>query len=154
MAITKGVNSHADLNSANTYFADRIDSGIWSNTPDLEKEKALVTATALLDDMSWRGVAIGETTFPREGDYFEPRLGKTVNFTSETPSRVHNATCELAYHLLANDELIAETGGVGKLEISGIKLEGISNAPLIPSSVRKLLKPLLLTNARTVWRAN
>lgn len=157
MTLAKGVNSNATVEEAELYFADRLDVAAWVDADATQKPQSLVTATSILDDLSWTGIASSETqltAFPRIGDYFDPRLGTLVSING-TPSRVIIATYELAYHLLNNDGLLDSTGGVDDLSMGPVKLVGIKATSRLPSHVRRLIKPLLINaGARTWWRAN
>jgi len=159
MALVKNTNSYVDLTDANTYFGDRIDVAAWDAADDLEKEKALVTATAFLDELDWTGQAVSDIqslAFPRIGQYFDPKLGAAAYLSdTEVPDRILKATYELAYHLLNNDGLLDDTGSVQELEIGPIKLINITGASKIPSFVKRMVKPLLVNQgARHWWRAN
>ena len=159
MALTKGVNSYVDVVEASAYFADRLDVAAWEGASDTDKAKALVTATSLLDGLVWIGVAVSETqplAFPREGSFFDPRLGFEVAFDSvDTPPRIVTATYELAYHLLNNDGLLDETGSVDSLSIGSISLTNVRNASWLSPTVDRLIKPMrALANKNAWWRAN
>jgi hypothetical protein len=159
MALTKGVNSYVDLVEANAYFVDRLDVAAWESASDADKSKALVTATSLLDSLVWTGVAVSEIqplAFPREGSFFDPRLGFEVSFdTAGTPPRIVSATFELAYHLLNNDGLLDETGTVDSLSIGSISLTNVRGASWISPTVDRLIKPMRVNVSKNVWwRAN
>ena len=157
MALVKGTNSYATVAEAETYFTDRLDVSAWEVASDSQKEQALVTATSILDDLSWTGIAVSESqllAFPRIGTYFDPRIG--VNISMETvPVRILRAVYELAYHLLNNDGLFDDVGGLDSLKIGTFELKTIKSANKIPDIVRRIIKPLLLNaGASTWWRAN
>jgi hypothetical protein len=159
MALTKGVNSYATVAEADVYFADRLDVAAWTAADETQKAQALVTATAMLDSKEWTGVAISESqelAFPREGAFFDPRVGYTVGMpTNGAPTRVVKATFELAHHLLNNDGLLDDTGQVDSLKIGNIQLENVRNPEKFPSNVRALIQPLLQSKAGLMWwRAN
>jgi hypothetical protein len=159
MALAKSVNSYATVAEAELYFENRIDVAAWVSAPEAEKAKALVTATSELDQMKWLGVAASAEqplAFPRSGEYLDPRLGFNVNFKSiGAPDRILKACYELAYHLLNNDGVLDETGGVTNLEISGIVLSEIRNTKRTPAVVRGLISCMLIGGgSRQVWRAN
>ncbi len=158
MALVKGTNSYATVEEADAYFADRLDVAAWSAADLSQKAKALVTATRMLDELNWLGVAISDSqtlAFPRQGFYFEPRLGMEVELDETVPSRILYGLFELAYHLLNNDGLLDNTGAVKDLSIGNIRLSTIYNAPKIPSSVKRFIKPLQLNQGSSFWwRAN
>ncbi|MDB4575343.1 hypothetical protein N9112_00105 [bacterium] len=159
MALVKGTNSYADLAEAEAYFADRLDVAAWESATDPQKEQALVTATSILDDMSWTGIAASEsqlTAFPRIGEYFDPRLGLDAFLDGvDIPDRIVKATYELAYHFLNNDGILDSTGAVDSISVGPIKLEGIQSSGQIPSNVLRMVKPLRTNGGSSVWwRAN
>jgi hypothetical protein len=158
MALVKGTNSYVTVAEAEFYFETRIDVAAWTSASSSQKESALVTATMILDTLSWTGVAVSASqplAFPREGSYYDSKVGEEVLFTSNTPDRVIKATYELAYHLLNNDGLLDDTGTVINLSIESIKLDRIISSSKIPTFVRNLIRPLLVNSgSRLWWRAN
>lgn len=159
MALKKGTNSYATQAEAETYFEDRLDVAAWNSADDDQKEQALVTATSMLDGLSWEGVAADENqplAFPRVGSYFDPRVGIEVTLDGVTvPTRIQKATYELAYHLLNNDGLLDDAGSMINLEVSVIKLSKIRRPSELPSMVKRLIKPILLNaGSNAWWRAN
>lgn len=157
MALVKGTNSYATILEADAYFSDRLDVAAWTSATENQKSQALITATSMLDDLAWTGVATDSAqllAFPRIGLYFDPRLGINVEIEG-TPSRILTACLQLAYHLLNNDGLLDDTGSAIDLSIGGISLSRIRNPGKIPSIVKRLIRPLLLNIAiNTWWRAN
>jgi hypothetical protein len=160
MALVKGVTSNATVTEANIYFENRLDVAAWTDAPDVQKEQSLCTATFMLDELDWIGVATSPNQLlahPRkDGEYFDPKLGILVPLIStDVDQRVVKATYELAYHLLNNDGLLDNTGLIKDLELSGLKLSVIRPADKIPMVVKTLIKPLLRNSGkRTWWRAN
>lgn len=159
MGLVKGVNSNASVSEADEYFATRVDNEAWFAVGNQKKASALVTATGILDGLSWIGVAMSATqtvAFPRKGQYFDPRLGMMVTLDGlSTPQRVITATCELALHLLNNEGVTNETGGVDSLKLGTIELREIDSVPRVPAAVTLLVQPLLVNNgAATWWRRN
>jgi hypothetical protein len=159
MALAKGTNSYATVAEAETYFEDRIDVAAWTAASAPQKAQALVTATNILETLEWVGVAISEVqslAFPRNGVYFDPRLGIDVSLSpTSVPSRIIIATYELAYHLLNNDGLLDDTGIVKDLSIGSIKLSTILPASKVPNNVKRIIKPLRVNNGANLWwRAN
>ena len=159
MALVKGTNSPVDATDFDTYMADRLDVAAALSATSAQKDQALITATSILETLTLAGTAVSETqnlVFPRVGNYFDPRLGLTVDFpTSTAPARWLKATHELAYHLLNNDGLLDNTGEVKTLDIYGIKLENIRSPSKIPSVVMNLVTPMLVNaGSNAWWRAN
>lgn len=158
MALSKGVNSYVTVAEANAYFEDRLDVAAWVDAPDLERGKALTTATSMLDGLNWVGVAVSDSqtlSFPRSGIYFDPRIGLEVTLSEVNPPlRITDATCELAYHLLNNDGLLDDTGSIKDLSLGSINLSGIRAASKFSSAVERLIKPLRRNTTNSWWRAN
>ncbi len=142
---------------AEAYFADRLDTIAWDEATDVRKDQSLITATGLLDELQWSGVAVSEDqplAFPRSGSYFDPRLGYETTFPVTIPPQILIATIELALHLLSNEGLLDQTGQVDDLLVGPISLTSIKNPSVIPSTVRRKIRPLLLNGgSRTWWRA-
>jgi hypothetical protein len=157
MALSKGINSYVTVAESDAYFKDRLDASGWSSADATMKANSLVTATHILDNFSWSGVATSETqllAFPRAGSYFDPRLGTSVAM-SGIPKRIETATFELANHLLNNEGLLDDTGRVLDLNIGPISLSKIQKPNLLPSLVKRLIAPLLINSGvNSWWRAN
>jgi hypothetical protein len=158
MALGKSVNSYVTVAEADAYFEDRLDAAAWVEASSDEKAKALITATSYLDGLDWLGTAVSSEqalAFPRNGAFYEPRLGAEVTLTAVVPDRIIKATYELAYHFLNNDGLLDDTGSVINLQIASINLAKIKNASKIPHMVKRLIDPLRITGvSNTWWRAN
>jgi hypothetical protein len=159
MALVKGVNSYADMTEANTYFENKLDVAAWTDAPEIQKNQALCTATSLLDEFEWIGIAANATqslAFPRkDAEYFDPKIGMPVVLSSTVPLRIIVATFELAYHLLNNDGLLDDAGRVKNLGIGDISLNAIIPPSKFPKRVRVSLAPLLRNNGKNSWwRAN
>lgn len=161
MALVKGVNVYMDdaLAAADAYFAEHISSVEWASATNAEKSNFLVTGTKILDAQSWLGIAADSAqlqAFPRVGEYFDTRLGMVVDLSeTDYPVRIVEASFEMALHLKLNPTVTVDTDKVRNLSLPKIGLEGIQSAPLIPSSVKRLISPLLIAgNAMNWWRAN
>lgn len=159
MPLVKNVNSYATVEEANAYFADRIDVAAWTNADSNQKSQALITATSMLDNIDWTGVAASESqtlAFPRSGIYFEPRLGKSISLSETTvPDRILKALYELSYHLLNNDGLLDETGSVKNISIGSVNLTNVLTADKIPATVKRFINPLKINGGSNFWwRAN
>jgi hypothetical protein len=155
MALSKGTNSYVTATEADGYFENRLDVAAWNDATDDQKEQALVTATMLLDEMNWTGVAVDESqslAFPRVGIYFDPKTGSNVEFDdTDTPTRVVNATYELAYHLLNNDGLLDESGSATNIKVGRVLLEKVKTPSKFPSHVKRSLRPLLVNAGANLW---
>lgn len=159
MAVSKGINSYATVEEADLYFADRLDTAAWIAASPTEKGQALVTATSLLDNMTWTGSAVSETqnlAFPRVCEYFDPKVGGVVYLDgTSVPKRIISAAYELAYHVINNDGVLDDTGSIRSLAVGPITLTDIQTASKIPFTVRTYIKPLLANSGTNPWwRAN
>jgi len=159
MALIKGVNAYATVDEAEAYFANRLGVPNWIAADAPSKAQALCTAALLLEEQKWTGTAISETqplAFPRAGQYFDPRLGTWLSFEDDVvPTRVVNASIEIANHLLSNDGVLDDSGSVLNLSVSTIQLNTIKSAPQIPQIAARMIKPLLINaGSNSWWRAN
>jgi hypothetical protein len=160
MALVKDVNSYADITEANTYFENKLDVAAWIDASDIQKTQALCTATSILDELEWIGVATNLTqplAFPRKNaEYFDPKVGLPVPLVETViPTRVVTAVLELAYHLLNNDGLMDDAGRVKSLEIGDIRLASIIVPNKMSKTVRVMVAPLLRGGGKnTWWRSN
>lgn len=157
MAVLKGTNSYVTVAEADSYFADRLNATAWTSADATLKGQSLVTAAILLNEQRWIGTAVSEDqplAFPRSGEYFDPRVGASVYLSAGIPSRVTNANFELALHLLQNDALLEDTGGVSSLVVGPIQLTSLQKANRIPKTVKTLITPLLINSGSSSWWRN
>jgi hypothetical protein len=158
MALELNVNSYVELDEATTYFENRVDVAAWDEASEEMREKSLVSATLLLDTYEWIGYVVSESqplAFPRTGEYYyDPRKGYEV-FLEGTPQAIKTAIYEIAYHLLNNDGLLDDTGGVDSISLGPIQLNKLSTPSKIPAWIYRTLRPLLARGGRREWfRAN
>lgn len=155
--LIKGQNSYVDLAEAEDFFANRLDVAAWSEASDSDKEKALTTATAMLDGYEWVGQVVDPLqplAFPRTGQYYDKRLGMLAPL-NPTPVRIEQACYELAYHLLNNDGLLDDTGEVESISVGSVSLSGIKSGSRTPPLVKNLFKDMLVNGGTNHWwRAN
>src|SRR5210317_143211 len=109
MALVLNTNSYVTIAEADAYFETRIDSAEWESSTDDIKEQALVTATQLIDDRHWIGLAVSPSqalAWPRkEAIYYDPRMGQDITIAeNEVPTKVKIAVYEQALHLLQNED--------------------------------------------------
>jgi hypothetical protein len=158
MAITKGVNTYATLAEAYEYLKYRLDTTQWDSADELRRESALVTATDIIDTRRWVGTLVSESqslAFPRIGEYYDPFSGYIVKLSTTIPTRIFEATCELAYHLLLNEDVSNDVGTVENVQIGSVTLSNVKNADIMPSLVVQKLRPLMANGgAYSWWRAN
>jgi len=158
MALTKGVNSYVTEVEATVYFGDRLDVAAWTVADAASREQALISATDILENISWVGIAVSATqalAFPRVGSYFDPRIGALTHLGEDVPARILQATKELAYHLLNNDGLLDDTGGVKNIKVGPIELSNVLSPSVLPKKVKSLINPIRINaGSNPWWRAN
>jgi len=165
MALVLGTNTYVTMAEADAYFDTRIDAGAWINADADDHESALVTATLLLDENQFIGVAVSSTqslAWPRkDAIYFDPKLGMEKSVTTDTyPKRVKVATFEMALHLLTNENLLDnKTQTFERIKVGSIEIEDstkdVLKIPVLPLRIKKLLSPLLVNGSgKQWWRAN
>lgn len=95
-------NSYIDVSGADNYFSTRLNSDIWDDSTNTDKQKALIEATRLIDNLNFEGTkhTTAQTLqFPRGDD--------TV-----IPNDIKIATCELAISLLDDIDLDEEVNAL------------------------------------------
>lgn len=100
MALVVDENSYVDVDDADDYFEDHIDSTVWEAATADDQEKALVTATRILDRLPWSGTKTEsdqDLKFPRTGLVYHDG---TAVADDAVPTEILHAVYELAKHLL------------------------------------------------------
>lgn len=170
MSLVKGENSYVTLNEADSYFDNRMDVAAWASASSDLKEKALITATSLIDELEFRGSVVSETqafAFPRSGTYYDRSRGLSTTFSStytftdgldETENSLgrdikllRKTVYELAYHLVNNDGLLDRTGSFQDIKVGPIELKEVQTASVFPYVIKNNLRPILV-NADHYWR--
>lgn len=158
MALAKDVNSYATVEEADIYFGDRLNASAWTASDSTVKAQALVTATMLLEDVQWIGTAVSELqplAFPRNGEYFEPRIGLTIQLPAVVPPRIITALYELALHLIENEDALQSSGRTESIKVDIISIENSVKPPMFPRMVKNLISPLQVNRGSSLlWRAN
>jgi len=149
-------NSYVDRETADAYFADRLYASAWDDADDTDKDKALIMATARLEQESYAGYRVTTTQalkFPRSGLYLD---GVALS-QDAIPSAVIAATCEYALEFIASDATAESTlGDYKSIKVGPIAIE--LNQPIgsgdIPSDVMRLLRDLRIgTSGAAIIRA-
>lgn len=164
MALIVGTNSYETVAEADAYFDTRVASDDWFAASADTKEKALITATAMIDENVWIGTAVSPSqalAWPRNNaTYADLKLGLVVTITSDSvPDRVLIAIREQALHLIQNAAVIGgsveqvfESISIGSISLSDSN--STKKTPRVPLSVRQSLKPLLRQSTiGSLWRA-
>ena len=175
MAVTLTAdNSYATHEEATTYLSNLREGNTWVALAEDPASQLLITATALIDRELAPFVAQSNASdqalaFPRETfSYFDTKLGRVIEVTAgTTPQQIKDATMLQAAYLAENADDLFEPRSGGKwnsLSLDGMSLsdstanQGTRRPPLLPMSVRELVKPFRLNLRHTSesgwWRAN
>ena len=165
MALEQYVNCYVSLEEAEEYFDTRIDAAAWFAADTEDKESALVTATLILDENQFIGVAVSSDQslgWPRSGAmYLDPKLGLWIEIPEdEIPARLQKAVFEQAYHLLTNENLLdGKSQNFEEISVGSISIKDSNSdttrTPMVNGLAKKLLRPLLANQGTTSWwRAN
>jgi hypothetical protein len=140
---------------ADIYFASRTASSEWSIISEVEREKALVSATQMLSELAYKGYVKDvsqQFPFPRIGEYLDDSKGVYVSL-DDIPKRYIETVYELSLHLL--QQAPSRGASVTSLSVGPITLSGIKKAAAFPSDIAKRIRPLLRSGGgNQVWRAN
>lgn len=159
MALVKGTNSYVTADEADTYFEDRIDAASWDSATADAKDRALVTAWRVLDQLAWLGqtVTAGQPmAWPRIiNGFVDLRQGRTYQVrqesTDDAVTEVKIAQYELAYHYISNPTVISQGATVTNLTLGTLALDAIQNPSILPAYVRRFIQPFLLTGNTNSW---
>ena len=152
-------NSYATVAEADEHFNNTIGGDSWVDSTEAVKEKALITATRVLEDFTWSGVVVDfeqPLAFPRVGSYYDPRVGKDISLDSpQALSRLKLALYSIANNLLTNPDSLSDEISVKSITVGPIQLSGLSNSGKIPSVVKTILSPMQKNaGSNSWWRAN
>jgi hypothetical protein len=141
-------NTYTTLAEADSYIEGRLYNTAWDAATDDNKNRALVWATALLDQhFDWEGVIYSDTQalrFPRgfiekpDGYYWDSNI---------IPDLLKDATVEMAYVLLQSDKW-SQPGllglGLTKAKVGSLAVEISEDmaTELFPQNIRVMLEPL------------
>lgn len=146
--ITVGQNSYIDLDGANAIAASYLFEGQWSASTEIARERALITATSLLDRMSWQGRPLD-----RAQSLAWPRVNAVAPYgyplTVEVPAPIIRATVELAVHLLGVDEP-ASKPIMQRMLGDSMVMYFPTIADELPKHVRRLIEPHLNSSSANV----
>lgn len=139
-------NSYATIAEGNTYHDNHPYPDTWLDADDDQKCRALVTATRLLDTWyEWVGTVASSDQallWPRE-DAYGPN--GYLHLSDEIPTRIKDATCELARQLLDSNRTAdsdVETQGIESMKLGTgmvLSFKGAVTAKPIPDSVQVMV---------------
>lgn len=120
-------NSYCSVDDADAYHGDRLHVTDWTGASTDTKQRALIMATRLLDDMfDWASLRTDEIQaleWPRSGLIAANRREQIED--DEIPNELRDATAELARQLIAEDRSAdneAEAAGLKSLEAGPVSL--------------------------------
>jgi hypothetical protein len=160
-------NSYATLAEFATWAGERHPATAHEDAVDDERTRALISAARRLDVERYKGVRVNETQalqWPRYG-VEKPDLAYSVlsgavftestwYATDEIPGRIKRAQMELAYQILAGNASPDDTGLEGFRNVKVGTLDITPNharrAGVLPESVRREIRPLMLASDNTV----
>jgi len=141
-------NSYGTLAEAETYFESRLNIAEWTAATDDYKNRALVTATRIIDQnifLGYRYTTTQALKFPRSGipDY------DSISFTDGVvPEQIKEAQFEIALAALTSD--LTESGSYGSVTVSGISFDDNSSSSAINTLSSNLLAHFTIGNGASV----
>lgn len=145
-------NSYSAVADADTYFSDRLGTDAWTAAITATKEKALVTATRMLDRQTWEGT---KTVTTPEHPLAWSRTGVTDKYGNDVdpdtlPAAFLAGVYELALALLVDLTIqeVVNTGNLNKrLKAGSVEIEyfrpSADTATRFPTVIQELLGQFL-----------
>jgi hypothetical protein len=138
-------NSYCTLVEANAYHDTRLQSTSWDDASNDQRNRALITATSLLDEhLEWGGNAVDEDQalcWPRSEMY--DRNGNAID-DDAIPSKLKAATAEFARLLIDADRMADTTEGIAAASVGSIEVQfdAANPAPrkVVPEAVYEMVK--------------
>ena len=156
-------NTYISAADADTYFESRVGGLSWDDIDSEEREKALVHATRVLDySYDWSGYKTDDEQaldWPRESVWDKNEL---LLDEDTIPTKVEEATCELAYFLTTEDRFEEpDSRGIREMKAGTLNIVFDKKDPkeVIPANVIDMLWDLgeLVSSAssgmKTVYRS-
>lgn len=157
-------NSYAEVSEADAYFDGRQNVSAWTRASEDQKKRALILATARIDQEEFVGTLVSPLTGTSAGTTQAlrwPRQGATNEegwdyLTTVIPEPVKKATYELALEILGGGVSLTDTGLEG---FEDVKLGPLSVTPRhsrragsLPEQVSRYLASLLTTPSGITFR--
>lgn len=144
-----GVNSYISLQAADELASNRLFATAWTSATTETKQRAIQTATALLDRLQWQGRPVAPSqplAWPRVNE----RCPQGYPLTSEIPDAIATATAEFAMHLLATSELPGGPAVMQRMLGDSMLMHFAHVADELPKHVRRLIEPFLRSSSANV----
>lgn len=144
-SIVEGANSYASLDDADSYFETRLNSSTYTLATDDIKKTSLIQATRAIDNyLTHRGYKIHTNqplAYPRTGVENIELYNEYKHVFPE--SKLIEAVCELALHMLSDERLVESSlNGIKSLKIAGsIELVAgeLTEDSIIPNHIYRIL---------------
>jgi hypothetical protein len=140
--VTLGVNAYISAEDAFALSSDRLFANAWNAaSPDL-RARALITATALLDRMKWKGRPLAPSqplAWPRVNDH----CPEGYPLTAEVPREIITASVELAIYLLSVGENPGGPAIMQRMLGDSMVMHFAHVSDDVPKHVRRLIEPFL-----------
>jgi len=142
-----GFNCYVSLADAATMVGEELHFTNWEGATDPTREKALMTATRLLDQyVDWYGVVASANqplAWPRKQVTRADREQGTYFDSSTIPDVIKYATVRYAEALLAEDLAADQASGLSGLSVAGIELRfnRLDRKDPVPPLVRQAVGP-------------
>jgi len=149
-------NSYATPAWAGAYFADKLESERWVAFPEEDRARALIAATARVEEESpfWD---VPYDTWTPQALYFPRRCDRDPSGVLVVPDRVKIACAELALHLLQQraapelvDRLALQAQGVETVQVGEVQERFRGEGTDLPLKVQRLLSPFIRRAVRIV----
>lgn len=143
----ENANSYASLAEASGYFAERLNSTVWTAAASATQEVALIHASRTLDEwVDWVGSRATDAQslrWPRYGA--EDRDGYVFD-SDFIPEWLKNASAELAHYLMQEDRTAEpDTKGFSTLQVGSLKLvvdkTDRDSITVLPDTVIAMVEP-------------
>ncbi len=147
-------NSYVTLAWANAYFAVKLDREQWESFEEEDRARALIAATARIDEEAPFWGDPYDTWTPQEL-YFPRRTDRDSSGALQIPDRIKMSCAELALHLLQQraapdlvNRLALQAQGVAALQVGEVRERFRSAGTDLPLKVQRLLSPFVRRGVR------
>lgn len=146
--ITVGVNSYLTLADALAIADERLFTRDWDCADDVTRCRAILTATAILNRMSWEGRPLAPTQ-PLAWPRVPQGCPSGYPLTTEVPAAIITATAELAFHLLERGEM-ERPAIMQRMLGQSMAMYFPTIADELPKHIRRLIEPYLRSSSANV----
>ncbi|WP_188064241.1 DnaT-like ssDNA-binding protein [Sphingobium sp. KCTC 72723] len=141
-ALIVGTNSYTTLAQANEVATSRLFAAPWHAANDATRAKAIITATAILDNMRWQGRKLAPTQ-PLAWPRVPSRAVLGYPLAVDIVPSVVGATVDLAIHLLASGGPGGGPAIMQRMLGDSMVMYYASTPDELPKHVRRQIEPYL-----------